>query len=441
MASSRKSQSTDVLSLAVEACLDRHLSASRQRLCIGYSGGLDSTVLLHLAAGLRDRRGFVLSAVHVHHGLSANADAWAAACQTFAAALNVPLRVERVSVGSRRELGLEAAAREARYSAFSAAEADFILLAHHQRDQAETVLFNALRGSGIAGLAGMPAVRDLGAMTLLRPLLPFPREALEAYAQAHALTWCEDESNADSTFRRNFLRNRALPLLREIFPSAETALVRVGRHAEEADSLLGELAREDLASCVIDGAFDLTLTGRLSLLRQRNALRVWLKDGGIVLDSRAFDEWFAQLDAPEDAQPVLVWRERAIRRYRNRFYLTPAKLLAGAPTRLDGRQEGAVAGWQGSLAWQRAAIGIDEKWFAHQLELRPRSGGEKLHLHQGGPGKQLKSLYQEYAVAPWLRDAMPLLYIDDRLAAVPGIGVDAKFAAENGWQPVWQLPT
>jgi tRNA(Ile)-lysidine synthase len=423
----------------VEASLGRFACGRPLRVCVGYSGGLDSTVLLHLAAQVCRVRGDTLSAVHVHHGLSSNADAWAAACSDYTAALGVPLTVARVHVDATGQ-GVEAAARAARYAVFEALEADVLLLAHHRGDQAETVLFNVLRGSGIAGLAGVPVQRALRAdLQLLRPLLAFPRAALHDYAVQHGLPWVEDESNADTRYRRNFLRQRALPLLADTFPAVETALVRVADHMAEAQALLAELSADDLACCVVDGAFDLAAAAALTPLRRRHALRGWLKQHGVVVDARAFDEWLGQLDAPQDGQPALVWRERAVRRFQQRLYVTPAQLLPGPITTITTDTSGPIPGWQGALAWLPQAGGLNPAaLLAGTLELRPRPGNVPLRLHPDGPSRPLKLLFQEYGIPPWQRAALPLLYLNGELAAVPGIGVAAQWQAQDGVVPVWQ---
>ncbi|HJT96837.1 MAG TPA: tRNA lysidine(34) synthetase TilS, partial [Rhodanobacteraceae bacterium] len=177
-------------------------------VCVGYSGGLDSTVLLHALAASSAARARSLRALHVDHGLHADSAAWADHCRTFAATLAVPLDVVRVAVGTTRGQGLEAAARNARYAAFEAALApgELVALAHHRDDQTETVLLKLLRGAGPEGLAGMRALRPLGPGHLWRPLLDVPRDALRDYAQMHGLAFLDDPSNADTRHARNFLR-------------------------------------------------------------------------------------------------------------------------------------------------------------------------------------------------------------------------------------------
>lgn len=273
------------------------------RVCVGLSGGLDSVVLLHAVANLNlDLR---LSAIHVHHGLSPLADQWVRFCGDFCERLEVPLVVTHVQVTGHGD-GLEAAARRARYAAFASLSADLLLLAQHQDDQAETVLFNLLRGCGLTGAAGMPACRSLGGMILLRPLFDCRRADILDYARHHALAWVEDESNADRRFSRNFLRHEILPRLAERFPVVRS-LSGAAAHFAEADGLLRELAEEDWRA---SGNGDSLAMGRvrgLSAPRLKNLLRYRLH----VLGWRApvstrLEEFVRQLrQAAPDAHPVL----------------------------------------------------------------------------------------------------------------------------------------
>lgn len=443
MASSRKTLQPD-LSARVEACLARHiLPATPARICLGFSGGLDSTVLLHLLTNLRPRSAFELFAVHVHHGLSPYADDWAEfACQA-ARALEVECTVAHVAVNRRAELGLEAAARAARYAVFERQHCDALLLAQHRDDQAETVLLNLLRGSGVRGLAAMPECRQLeNGAQVLRPLLDIPRSELLAYAQIHGLRWVEDESNADQSLDRNFLRHAVFPQLQAVFPGVHATLARTAEHLAEADTILGDLARTDLQYCLKDEGFDLAAAACLSSARMRNALRYWLNSSGVVPDARAFDALLSMMcESRLDAMPVWVWREHAVRRFQHRLYLTPASIRIGAPVEFEwqGRAVMPVSAWGGTLRWNKVSegVGIAERFLAGRLALRARRGGEGLRLLAGGPTRSLKHLYQEAGVPPWLRERTPLLWIDDRLAAVPGLWIAAEFLEQGGWQASW----
>lgn len=413
----------------------------RSTLCVGLSGGLDSVVLLHLLAEIRSRRGFLLRAVYVNHGLSPHAGAWADFAVNYAASLGVECQVEAVSLSDWPGLGVEGAARAARYAAFAQQDCDLLLLAQHRNDQAETVLLNLMRGSGLRGLAAMPEWRPLNDKTaIVRPLLGFLRSELEAYAAQHQLSWVEDESNQDCRYDRNFLRNQIIPELASVWPGVVQTLSRVASHAAEADALLQELAADDLKLCVQEEAFD--LQAALSPLRLRNALRSWLTGQGLQLETRAFEELMATSQgAAEDAQPALIWRQRAIRRYRQKLYITAATITAAEVQALPWSAEMYSAPWHGRLNWRQAVAGISpERLACCQVELRPRLGGEVIRVAPGGPQRSLKHLFQENAVPPWLRQAMPLVYLDGELAAVPGVAVAAAFrpqAGEPALAPFW----
>ena len=278
---------------------------------IALSGGLDSSVLLHLLARLSNREALPpLSAIHIHHGLQPVADAWPEHCRQVCAALGIPLQVRHVQVASGASL--ERAAREARYAALAAelGAGDVLLTAQHRDDQAETLLFRLLRGAGVRGLAGMPSSRRLGRGWLVRPLLDVSRRELEAYAQAEGLNWVEDPSNQDDRMARNYLRNRVMPLLAARWPQAQNNLARSAVHLREAQELLDDLARQDLAAARQDPApfpwlplpsLALAPLVSLSPARQRNAMRHWLAPLTPLPDSDHWAGWGDLLRASVDA--------------------------------------------------------------------------------------------------------------------------------------------
>jgi tRNA(Ile)-lysidine synthase len=271
MADSRNKPSTEAVTQAVAACLSRHAGPG-QSVLVGFSGGLDSTVLLHATSRVVSGAGLGLAALHVHHGLSRHADAWAASCSEFCASLGIPIAVRRVEVPARSGEGLEAAARRQRHKALADQPADWVLLAHHADDQAETVLHNLFRGSGVRGAAAMPEARG----RTLRPLLGLGRAALFEYAQTHGLRWIEDESNADLRYTRNFLRREIIPVIESRFPRASEQLAAAAGHFGETELLLDDLAALDLGSARREFPLPLTLFRRLSDARARNLLRAIL---------------------------------------------------------------------------------------------------------------------------------------------------------------------
>jgi tRNA(Ile)-lysidine synthase len=232
---------------------------SVKRIAVGLSGGIDSVVLLHQ---LKDRG---VSAIHVHHGLSPNADSWEAFCRKVCKRLGVPLTVARVRV-EKRGKGLEAAARDARYAAFTKSKANVIALAHNLDDQAETVLMNLLRGAGARGASGMGEHGRLGAKTLWRPLLGISRKELVAYAKKHDLEWIEDESNANEALTRNFIRRSVGPLLEQKYPRWKQSLARAARHFAKKQAGREELLREFLRSRGLKAPSEARLTEMLKQL-------------------------------------------------------------------------------------------------------------------------------------------------------------------------------
>ncbi|HXE38519.1 MAG TPA: tRNA lysidine(34) synthetase TilS [Azonexus sp.] len=311
MAASRNRLSAD-LGKRVGAFLAARL-APQERLCVALSGGCDSVVLTHLLSrlGLTGR----LSAIHVHHGLSPNADAWADFCIRYCRDLGIPLSVHRVTVGLGGGEGLEAAARRARYAAFADSAADCLLLAQHRGDQAETLLHNLLRGTGVTGAAAMPVERRFGALRLIRPLLDVARAEIESYARHHGLAWVEDESNGDLALTRNFLRHQALGLLSERFPAAESALAQAAVNFAEAAALLDELAELDWAQASAGDAARLAVLRQLSMPRLKNLLRHRLRQlGWRVPVAARLDEFARQLQsAGPDRHPELVLPEGVMR--------------------------------------------------------------------------------------------------------------------------------
>ncbi|HJW01713.1 MAG TPA: tRNA lysidine(34) synthetase TilS [Azospira sp.] len=417
-------------------------------LAIGLSGGRDSVALLAALAAEAPARGWRLGAVHVHHGLSANADAWAAFCSELCQKLGVPLQIHRVSVPLDSGQGLEAAAREARYGIFSGLDADALILGHHRDDQAETLLFNLLRGSGLRGLAAMPARRLLprsGAapLPLLRPLLDLPRAEIEAWLGSQGLAWIEDESNADTRYSRNFLRREVLPLLQSRFPVV-ASLARTARLAGEAEELLAEVAAQDLAEASLDGNLRANALARLSAPRGRNLLRHWLgRHGGPMPEAQALEELWQQLLCPRPDGQV-EWRsgQWVVRVWRGTVFLEQQSLELASP--LVSRS------WQGetSVPWPWGSIhcqvargaGIGARFLSAGTRFQPRQGGEHLRL-PGRPNRLLKKMLQEADIPPWQRERLPLLWIGDTLAWVPGLGIAAEFACpegEAGWVLEWR---
>lgn len=410
---------------------------------VALSGGLDSTVLLHLLVRLREQQALPpLFAIHVHHGLQAAADVWPAHCQSFCDQLGVPLHIERVQVDSGASL--ERAAREVRYRAFERRlEAGALLLtAQHRDDQAETLLFRLLRGAGVRGLAGMSLSRSFGSGWLVRPLLQASRGELEAYARQHDLNWVEDPSNADTGLARNFLRRDVLPLLTRHWPQAGASLARTAAHMREAEQLLGELAEVDLAAARAEHAhawlglpsLALAPLRGLSAARQRNLLRHWLAPLTRMPDSEHWAGWDNLRDAAVDAAPLWRLEGGELRRADERLWWLSGDWLQAPPEPADWgdpQQPCDLAG-NGRVFMQ----GITP---SGPLQLRYRRGGEVMAL-AGRGHRDLKRLLNERALPGFVRGRLPLLYRGDELIAVANLaGLDGPPSAE--WRFCWQPQT
>ena len=408
--------------------------------CVAFSGGLDSTVLLHLLAELREREVLPpLSAIHVAHGLQAAAEPWPAHCRAVCQRLGIALRIVRVEV-ERNAASLEQAAREARYAAFAAAlrPGDVLLTAQHRDDQAETLLFRLLRGAGVRGLGGMPASRPLGEGQLVRPLLAVSRAELETYARQHALPWVEDPSNADTGFARNFLRRQVMPLFSSHWPQAAANLARATAHLREADALLGELAEQDLAPARAPSPWpwlslpSLRLEPLLALseARQRNALRHWLTPFTRLPDSEHWAGWACLRDAADDRAPVWRLEGGELRRAAGRlWWLAGPWLQAPQLDEVYGGGQVDLPG-NGRLFWEGDLP-------PGPLRLAYRRGGERLSLAGRGT-RDLKRLLNESALPPFVRDRLPLLLRGDELLAVANLPALRASEVQGGLH--WECP-
>ncbi|WP_212625619.1 tRNA lysidine(34) synthetase TilS [Pseudomonas sp. PP3] len=409
---------------------------------IAFSGGLDSTVLLHLLAHLAKTESLpALTAIHVHHGLQAVADAWPEHCRSVCDALGVPLQVVHVQV--QPGASQERAARDARYGAFiQATQANEVLLtAQHRDDQAETLLFRLLRGAGLRGLSGMPRQRPLGNGHLLRPLLDITRTELETYASDNHLNWIEDPSNQDRQFSRNYLRHQVFPALTARWPQAMATMARSAAHLSEAQALLDDLAQIDLSQASTPSDFDwlglpsleLAALEKLSIARQRNALSHWLEPRTRLPDSDHWSGWDNLRDAAVDARPI--WR-----------------LADGELHRAGGRLWWLSGGWLNPVlaagewpdpALPRALPGNGVLTLTGQipdgpLQIRYREGGEIMELPPRGH-RDLKRLLNERGVPQFVRGRLPLLFKGEQLLAVPNLQGLESGAAGN-WNLHWQPP-
>ena len=420
-------------------------------IAIAYSGGLDSSALLHLAHAWGLQHGVPIFAFHVHHGLSPNADTWLAHCDSTAAALGVRFEAARVVLENTKS-GIEAAARKLRYAALGAMCAGhgvkLLLTAHHLDDQAETVLLQLLRGSGTAGLSGMDganAAPDLLAnpdLVMARPLLPVARGELEAYVFTHDIAYVEDESNTHPRYARNALRHQVMPALAQAFPGYQERFARSAAHAQSAQRLLDELAAQDLAGALEGDTVDVTKLRAMSLDRAYNMLRHWFATRGLRMPSTA---WLAEMvsqlvDARHDAQLLVTHPACHVRRHRDRLFITPK--LASLAGQRDPDDEGVIVKqgerftWSGEesiafpayggvLHFDRAGQGMAPSWLRSQpLQIDFRKGGERLKPAANRPTRPLKYHYQANDVPAWERERLPVITSGKTLLYAAGIGMD-----------------
>lgn len=406
---------------------------------VAFSGGLDSTVLLHVLARLADRHELpVIRAIHVHHGLQAVADDWPAHCQVVCDELGIALKVVQVQV--EPGASVEQAARAARYQAFSSClgEGELLLTGQHRDDQAETVLFRLLRGAGVRGLAAMPVERPLGGGRLVRPLLGVSRETLETYATSNALAWVEDPSNQQYAHTRNYLRHEVLPLLRQRWPQAASALARTAAHMAEAQQLLDELAQQDLeaAKAATSGCWlglpslALPALRALTPARQRNALRYWLASLTLAPDEAHWAGWVSLRDAKPDATPRWRLVGGELQRSCDRIWWLPDAWLESVVAPLDWPDPAVPLALPGNGTLRMAGAAP-----AGKLQIRYRKGGEAV-LVAGRGRRDLKRLLNEADVPAFVRGRLPLLYCDDELIAVANL----PQLSEGGVALCWCVP-
>jgi tRNA(Ile)-lysidine synthase len=424
-------------------------SVPATRLCVALSGGPDSVALLAALAALPAP--LPLRALHVNHHLQAQADEWMRGCRRLARSLGVPLSVRHVAVPSGRGRSPEASAREVRRAAFLQAlrPGEALLTAHHLDDQFETLLLMLMRGSGVHGLAAMPAVQRFGCGWLLRPLLDEPRTALASFVARRGLAHVLDESNADERFDRNFLRRRVTPLLGARWPGAARTAARSARLLGEARGLLDEIAQSDLvaltghAGAEPPRSLDLAALAALSPARQRNALRGWLRGQGVrPPDEVHLERIRVELPrARRDAQPVVDWPDGEVRRFRGRLYLLPPASGRSRAEGAGGTADRALWDWtrgrpyslgpgRGALRLVADPAGtIARQALPARLQVRTRIPGAKVALREDGARRPVKELLRAAGVLPWERDRLPVLCDGTRIVALGDLFVAAPYRA------------
>lgn len=430
------------------------------RVAVAYSGGLDSTVLLHLMQRYASRRPVSLFAFHVHHGLNDYADTWQKHCESVCVGLGIPFESRRVQVNRHDKDGIEADARAKRYAALGEMcrenRVSLLLTAHHQDDQIETVLFHMMRGTGMAGLSGMAAIShapDLlkdETICLGRPLLSVSRRSLTAWAEENALPFIEDDSNADTKYTRNAIRHQLVPVISDIFPGFQGRLARMTEHIRSAQDLLTGLAEADFQVCRIsENALDLASACVSDTARLDNLLRYWLARNGIRIPSTA---WFLQArkqmtDTREDAQICLEVDGYVIRKYRTVLSIEKdhaERVPPDKPFFLEWSGESSIwlESWHGWLEFEESETGFDMEWLKkNRMKIDSYRGNVKLKL-VNRPAKKLKILCQEAGIPLWERRFLPLVFIGGELAYAGNLGQSSQFLSDCGkcirlrWKPL-----
>lgn len=427
----------------VRAALERWPPPAR--VTVAFSGGVDSTVLLAALARLPLRA--PLRAAHVDHGLHADSARWSEKCAVFASELGVDLVSVRVSVDRAARVGLEAAARAARYRALAdlMSVGDVLLTAHHGDDQLETLLLRLVRGTGVRGLRGIREHEPFGPGTLARPLLGCTRAEILAQARAWNLSWLEDPSNRNLEHDRNFLRATVVPRLVERWPAAARSAQRLAEQMTDAERLLDEVAARDAAAVDDPRRVPRAALEPLEPARQRNLLRYLLRSAGFETPSAHKIEELraALLGARHDALPQIRWPGIDARVFREQLYFMaalPPPSLRGYAARLDKRSR--WTGPEGELAFERLGDGpgLPESWLDAGLTLRFRGGGEDFRPLAHAHSRPLKRWLQEAAIVPWMRARIPLLYREDELVAVGDLWLadeTRRVSDEPRWRVTW----
>lgn len=405
---------------------------------VAYSGGLDSTVLLHALAELRGQSSFSLRAIHADHGLQEKSVDWSSHCAKQCAALDIPLTVCELQLRARKGESLEALARQARYQAFSEiiGEDELLLTAHHADDQVETVFLQLLRGAGVAGLAAMPELTRWHAGWLARPLLDQERTSLEAYANENSLQWIEDASNQDTVFDRNYLRHEILPRLKRRWPGLLRTIPRSARHCAMAAHLLEEQGASLLADETGSNPWQLpiALLDASSVARQQHLLRSWIKHCGLQVPSEAVLKRILSevVAARTDATPLLAWKEGEVRRYRETLFLMP--VLQEVP-------ENWSADWDTNDPLPLpAGLGTLSAKFPQPVVVRFRSEGLRCRLAGQSGTRTLKRIAQDKGVPSWMRNRIPLIFVGDTLLVIGDVAICEGYReqlGEDGDSLVW----
>jgi len=428
---------------ALQQCINSLLGAHQSSLkfCIGLSGGVDSIALLHLFKQLASQNtSIAVRALHINHQLQNQSGDWQHFCQLFCMENKIPFESVSVRVPLENSQGMEASARAARYRAFRQAlrPDEIMVTAHHLDDHIETIFLKLFRGAGVKGGAGIESLRTFHNTILFRPLLSFSRESIINYAQANNLEWMEDPSNKHIDIDRNFLRHEILPRIESRWPGYRKTVNRFSKHLRESEMMLEEMARQDYSRIISHEGLLIDELKKLSILRQKLLVRYWLlTESKINIESSHLNEIFKLIDAREDANPVVKIDGYEVRRFKK--YV---KLLEQQPQMesdwciklddLDFEQPIKISDSHTLFLRKAKGKGIKMGYLhGSKIQISPRKGGEKCHPVSRDKSQSLKKIFQEMEIPPWRRDEIPLLYIDESIAAVIGEFYCKPFAVLN----------
>ena len=412
---------------------------------IALSGGIDSVVLLHALSQLKVKLKLQLSAIHINHDLSSNADDWLIFCHNKCKELGIPIKSEKINIKHDISMGIEAAARKGRYQALETYRKGILVLGHHQNDQAETLLLQLFRGSGLNGLAAMPLYDQ--ERFIWRPLLKINKEIIEGYAKENSLNFIKDESNDNLQFDRNFLRKNVLPLIKSRYPDIINTISRSSENIAEGLNLHKAIAKEDANIFFSKNKERLSLTMIKVLEKERvvNLIRWWLDVNKKMMPSKkTMSELYKQIkNVKKDALlNIDISESISIKAYRDELFLVE-KGIKIDPYELIWRGEELVELPGNTKLIFKKSLGAGfslSKIGSKTLTIQNRNGGESFKPKNNQPTRTLKYLLQTSNIPPWKRQLMPLIFSENDLVAVPNFGVHYKFQAEeneSGWEIDW----
>ena len=408
-----------------------------QEILLGLSGGLDSSVLLHLLAKMQSKLNFKLKAIHIHHGLSSSADDWLDFCKKKCKLLDIDIHIEKVKVNKKSSLGIEGEARKLRYQAIKEKQKGIVALGHHQNDQAETFMLQLLRGSGLKGLSAIPEF-DAN-RNFWRPMLHINKSLLESYAKENNIEYIEDESNQDERFDRNFIRQKVLPLIESRYPATIETITRSVSNIAEGHHLNELVAYDDSKSVMSDDRGYLLIENlkNLSKLRAINLIRWWLSLNNLLMPSRKnIEELFRQVEniKSDTSLNLKISDNHSIRASGNKLFIVEINNQSSNYDLIWSGQEEIELPNKSRLYFLKTKNGglSLSKIGVKALHIKSREGGEKLRTFSDQPNRSLKYLFQKADIPHWERDQIPLIYANKQLVAVPNLGVQLEYQANNG---------